>query len=133
MLSQQCILTLETLPFPIPSALPPCYGQQIMFHPIHVSDISGAPINADISDIFPHDRFYMLHLTHSIIQIPSGCPEFLLPTYLTYRAALKIPINLSRLFPAPQSPIKMFPRSVNKIKLYFTLAAYLQCLTGKKD
>ena len=72
------------------------------------------------------------NLTHSIIQIPSGCPEFLLPTYLTYRAPLKIPINLSPLFPAPQSPIKMFPRGVNKIKLYFTLAAYLQCLTGKK-
>ena len=31
MLSQKCILTLETLPFPIPSALPPCYVQQIMF------------------------------------------------------------------------------------------------------
>ena len=154
------ILTLETLPFPIPSASPPCYVQQTIFSqkcaakkfsyecsakvPMDSLDLShpsfwhiGCPYKyfRYIASQWklPHDRLHMLHLTQSIIQIPSGCPEFLLPTYLTYRAALKIPINLLRLFPAPQSPIKMFPRSVNKIKLYFTLAAYLQCLTGKKD
>ena len=117
-----------------PSIPPQCGGHQTLLHML------GAPRNTVNSDILHHAEGCLMtdcecYIWHTQYHSDPIWMPWIPVTHLSDISGA--PKNADKSFAAfstdPKSPIKMFPHSVNKIKLYFTLAAYLQCLTGKKD
>ena len=117
-------------------------GTKLFHFPFSIfhSYMLGAPRNTVNSDILHHAEGCLMtdcecYIWHTQYHSDPIWMPWIPVTHLSDISGA--PKNADKSFAAfstdPKSPIKMFPHSVNKIKLYFTLAAYLQCLTGKKD